>query len=230
MLNKLALYIFSLITLASNAMGITQATPSPMPTTLSTSTPVATSVGKKIVVNNDPIVNCGPGQTSKQYVKDKASNCKKYVDCGLNNNTVYTMMLKTECDKKHAEANQNNTNSYNPANGYIKATPMPSYPPCTIHWPFNNSSQTYYYLSPEQCKKAQDDANKVGTAIAPVATPFVNTKCNEAIAMANEYLANFRANKMSGYSNSAEAMVAYIAERQELQNLINSYGCTHTLQ
>ena len=53
----------------------------------------------------DPIVNCGPGSTSKQYVKDRSSNCPNYVDCGLNNNSVYTMMLKTECAKKHAEEN-----------------------------------------------------------------------------------------------------------------------------
>lgn len=53
--------------------------------------------------NPDPIVNCGPGRTSGQYVKDKQSRCKDYVDCGLNGNTVWTMMLKSECDKKHAE-------------------------------------------------------------------------------------------------------------------------------
>ena len=71
---------------------------------------------------SDPIVNCGPGVNSGQYVKDKQSVCKNYVDCGLNGNTVWTMMLKSECDKKQAEANSkpnNNTNisdytSYDP--------------------------------------------------------------------------------------------------------------------
>src|SRR3990167_5154622 len=56
---------------------------------------------------SDPIVNCGPGVNSGQYVKDKQSNCKNYVDCGINvgSTVTWTMMLKSECDKKHAGEN-----------------------------------------------------------------------------------------------------------------------------
>jgi hypothetical protein len=61
--------------------------------------------------NPDPIVNCGPGVNSKQTVRDKQSNCKNYVDCGLydaKGNIGWTMILKSECDKKHAEVNNKN--------------------------------------------------------------------------------------------------------------------------
>src|SRR3989344_5960102 len=49
-------------------------------------------------IDPDPIVNCGPGENSGQYVEDRRSNCKNYTDCGLNNNTVWIMMLKADCD------------------------------------------------------------------------------------------------------------------------------------
>lgn len=142
MFDKIALYIFTLITFATNAIGITQPSPSPTPTTIATSSPVATTVSKKTVVNNDPIVNCGPGQISKQYVKDKTSNCKNYVDCGLNNNTVYTMMLKTECDKKHSETNQKNDDfvPYTGPNTYSNPVTTIS---CVVSWPCTGKVQTY---------------------------------------------------------------------------------------
>ena len=56
-------------------------------------------------IDPDPIVNCGPGENSGQYVEDRSSNCKNYTDCGLNNNTVWIMMLKADCDIKHVEQN-----------------------------------------------------------------------------------------------------------------------------
>lgn len=80
---------------------------------------------KPMYTDPDPVINCGPGQNSKQYIKDRSSNCKNYVDCGFNNNT-WTLMLKTECDKKHAEenskSNSNITNTYSsPSNTSNKA-------------------------------------------------------------------------------------------------------------
>ena len=66
--------------------------------------------GDQATYDPDPIVSCGPGANSGQYVKDKSSNCKNYVDCGLNNNTVWTMMLKSTCDSKHAEQSANSGN------------------------------------------------------------------------------------------------------------------------
>lgn len=80
--------------------------------TIEQSTPTPTYMPSPTTSNTyydpDPIVNCGPGQISKQYVKDRSSNCKNYTDCGLNNNTLYTLMLISECEKKHAESSSNN--------------------------------------------------------------------------------------------------------------------------
>lgn len=89
----------------------TVAIPTPTKTPLLESpTPIST------YIDPDPIVNCGPGVNSKQYVKDRQSNCKNYIDCGLNGNTVYTMMLKTECDKKQVEeTSKNNSNNNSPS-------------------------------------------------------------------------------------------------------------------
>jgi hypothetical protein len=44
-----------------------------------------------------------------------------------------------------------------------------------------------------------------------------------------EYRNDFLANKMNTYDNSAEAMVVFENEKQYIQNLINSYGCSLTL-
>lgn len=101
-----------------------------------------------IYVDPDPIVNCGPGQNSGQYVKDRRSNCINYVDCGFANN-VWTLMLKSECDEKHAEAN----------------------PSCTIYYPSLGYSKTYN-MSPEDCKYYQGLAsNEANTGNANVIPP-----------------------------------------------------------
>lgn len=97
-----------------------------------------------VYVDPDPIVNCGPGQNSKQYVKDRSSNCKNYVDCGFSNNTVYVMMLNSECNKKHAEENSQNANNY---------------PPCTVYYKYSGYSKTYNYMSPADCSYWQERAS-----------------------------------------------------------------------
>lgn len=90
----------------------------PTPTVaIPTETPLPESPTPKTYIDSDPIVNCGPGINSKQYVKDRSSNCKNYTDCGLNGNTVYTMMLKAECTQKQAEeSSKSNSNNTPPAN------------------------------------------------------------------------------------------------------------------
>lgn len=114
------------------------------------------------IINNDPIINCGPGIHSKQYVKDKASNCKNYVDCGLNNNTVWTMMLKSDCDKKHAMTNTNNIYS-NTSNKTYTHTP-PSYYICTLCYPALGTCTTYNYLyeTKSECDAEQLRINSMG--------------------------------------------------------------------
>jgi len=91
--------------------------PSPTSESLNISTPSTPSINSphlspnlktptKAYVGQDPIVNCGPGQNSKQYVKVKQSDCKNYVDCGFLNGS-WDLMLKSECEKKQVVEYQN---------------------------------------------------------------------------------------------------------------------------
>lgn len=86
-------------------------------------------------VDPDPVISCGPGQNSGQYVKDKRSNCINYVDCELNNNT-YSLMLKSECDTRHAEDGKK------------------AYPTCFV---FGKT----YQVSPETCKYYQQEEARI---------------------------------------------------------------------
>jgi hypothetical protein len=97
--------------------------------------------------DSDPVVECGPGENSGQYVKDKSSNCKKYVDCGLNNNTNWSMMLKSECDAKHSQQSSTNTSN----------TTSTTYPACTIYYS-QLGPVTYYSIPPDQCATQQTQA------------------------------------------------------------------------
>ncbi|MFC1625241.1 hypothetical protein ACFL15_02620 [Patescibacteria group bacterium] len=166
-------------------------TSSPTPTVTPTSKPTKTPISvPKVTSNPDPIVDCGPGVNSGQYVKDKASNCKNYVDCGLNNNTVWTMMLKSECEQKQANENNGKSNStikcelsYGTyylseelCNQY-KANQVGGYPPCTIYYPNTKTTETYTIFSPEECKQKQDFwAGMVLDiqTITPIPTPTID--------------------------------------------------------
>ncbi len=73
----------------------------------------AGSLSTKQIADSDPIVSCGPGVHSGQYISDRQSNCKNYVDCGLydeKGNTTWTLMLNDVCNKKHNEKNANTDN------------------------------------------------------------------------------------------------------------------------
>jgi len=132
----------------------------PLPSYSPTSPPLPT---KTTYVDPDPIINCGPGQNSKQYVKDRSSNCKNYVDCGLSGNTVWTLMLNTECNKKHAEENQQlqqvinyytppptNTGNYTPTNN--STSNLVDCPADTL---CNGNPQIYHNYSPADCASLQ---------------------------------------------------------------------------
>ncbi len=104
-----------------------------------------TPVDTRGYVDSDPIVDCGPGQNSGQYVKDKKSNCGNYVDCGFQDGS-WRMMLKSECDAKHAlESSSNNTNNEK------------SYPGCTINYS-QLGAITYYDIPTEDCATRQMNA------------------------------------------------------------------------
>lgn len=120
--------------------------------TFPTNTPYPTLQPTKVHINPDPIVDCGPGKYSGQYVKDKRSNCQNYVDCGLNNDTIWTLMLKTECDKKHAEQTANSNN--NSSAGNNKVPVFLSYYGYTVQCPAQNSQAVQDINSSMEDKKS----------------------------------------------------------------------------
>lgn len=146
--------------LKQKTLGVETSMPTVIP---STPTPLPTATTKPYV-NPDPIVNCGPGVNSKQYIKDKQSNCKNYVDCGLNNNTTWTLILKTECDKKHAEANQNTTTNTTTTSTY---TP-PTYYTCTLCYHYSTGDQCTTYTSlvktKAECDSEQTKIDSYGSS------------------------------------------------------------------
>lgn len=87
---------------------------SPLPIKYPTYTPTPTLKAKAAYVDPDPIINCGPGVKSGQVVKVKSSECKNYIDCGLDNNTQYFLITKAQCDDfQTKEANiKNNVEEY----------------------------------------------------------------------------------------------------------------------
>ncbi len=180
----------------------TMQTLSPTPTI----TPLKKS--KSVIANSDSIIDCGPGVNSKQYVKDKSSECKNYIDCGLydsTNKVIWTLMLKSECDKKQSEA-KNKINS-NPTNIYSPTI----YPPCVVYYPVLGYSSTYY-TSPETCK-AWQDAAKLGNA-TPTQSPLTE---EQAKAIIDEH------NRQVGLCRKA-AIDTYGDARQIQSNCNSLYG------
>lgn len=163
----------------------------------STSTPI---FSPKTYVETDPIVNCGPGVNSKQYIRDRTSNCKNYVDCGLNNNTVWVLMLKSECDKKHVNSQITVNN-----NGA-------TYSPCTVCWKYAGCL-TYTTFSPEECARRQNEAN-LNTSIA--STPIPNNGNTTIIVVATPTPTTVQHDQAA--IDRCKAQV-----REETTNLIN--GC-----
>lgn len=123
-------------------------------------TPIPTTQITQKYNNPDPIVNCGPGEHSRQYVKDNSSNCKNYVDCGLSNDTVWTMMIKSECDKKHAEEASKYNQSTQQNTGSSKKIPVfLSYWNSTVYCSPENVGAAYSINSTLEGNKAKDQQN-----------------------------------------------------------------------
>lgn len=186
-----------------------QTTAVPLPTKTATPTPKPTPHKVTTYIDPDPIVNCGPGVISKQYVKVKSSQCKNYVDCGLNNNTTYNLILKTECDRLHAEENARVTNELRRDISPTLYT-FPSYAPIPSHQatptPVATDNTEYYEL----VKKHQE-------------------ACQKVVAEWTSMKESFNANEYNNFSSSAEAIQVLEKRRQSYQQQMYSVGCTQTI-
>lgn len=73
----------------------------------SQTTPEPTPTPTPFVVDTDPVVQCGPGINSKQYVTVRRSECFAYVDCELNGS--WNLIPKTKCDALQGLGQTNTT-------------------------------------------------------------------------------------------------------------------------
>jgi len=179
---------------------------------------------------SDPIVNCtinaNCGGGTRQM---KQSECNQSICCQIGNNwSIYPS--KTTCTQA-----QNNFYAIN------SGVTTNNYPPCTIYYPALGYSQTYSYISPEQCQIWKNNATKSTTntyvpsvtiAPTPTLTPVPTTDpnlCSQAVAEWNSYKEDFYATRYNTYSSSAEAIIVLNSEMQEIQSLIYSYGCNNKL-
>lgn len=91
------------------------------------------------------------GTTNTYTPPSNTNNNPNEITCSVigysKSRNVWTPMLTPEeCDLARTNANPT-------------SAPTPSYPPCTIFYPVLNTSSTYTYMSPEECKTAQDKLN-----------------------------------------------------------------------
>lgn len=181
--------------------------------------------------------------------------CNNSYCCYLRDGTARLLSSKSACDNYYSNGTSTNTSLvpncfvyysalkytasyYNVSTEQCKKwqdeakSTTSSYSPCTVYYPVLNRSETYNYLSPEQCLKAQSDANSYPTSVSTTAPrPTTDpTLCANAVAEWRKYVEDFNKNKYNNYSSSAEAIMALEADRQVIQNQINSYGCTNVLR
>lgn len=92
--------------------------------------------------------------------------CANSTCCQIGNKWIF-YKNKSQCVKDQQALNQNpSPNTSSPS--YIYNPPQ-SYLPCTIYYPALNRTETYYYLTPEQCQKSKE------SLIVPTPTPIYQT-------------------------------------------------------
>lgn len=179
-------------------------------------------------VDPDPIIDCK--FTYIGTMRLRRTVCSKSTECQIGGKWIYYNSVdKCKADQKASQPANNTNYSYTPVNFYS----------CTLcfHYPSGDNCITYDTLveTKEKCDAEQAKIDRTSsTYVLPSVSiitpqPTTNPACSQAVAEWNLYATDFKANKMDDYDSSAEAMVAYLAERQEIQNQINSYGCSVVL-
>lgn len=149
---------------------------------------------------SDPVIACSVG-TKCGTLNIKRSECLSYEVCCQLGNSYYPKHSVEEC-----QTEQNNYNLSNKQQ-YVYPTLAP--------WPTYNLTPypTYSYQPKPTLPHPTDDP-----------------RCSQANNMWIEYRNDFYANEYNNYNNSAEAMIVFENQKQYIQNLINSYGCSLTLR
>lgn len=186
-----------------------------------TAKPVIKGVTTTAATNKEPKTDCfGPDGKSFKTTK---LECDKFNSAwGKTKSATNTQTQKTT----------GSTYSYTP---YVPKV----YYPCTICGTYSGC-QTYNYLveTKAQCDAEQAKMNSSGGSYVvpaytpqPTADPAIaiahQQACSQAVQEWNEYKTNFYTTEYNSFGSSAQAVLHLEGERQEIQTLLNSYGCTN---
>jgi len=196
-------------------------------------------------IDPDPFVNCGISTECGGGTKLlRSSICSQSSCCQINGKWIYYDSVD-KCKQDQNSANrQNSQNNYKlpnntNTNGNNNVNQINS-GSIKIKCDYSDSRYQYDFgeITYDECTIKSNEywASKRVTiptySYQPSPTPTQpkdDSRCSQAYNMWIEYRNDFLANKMNTYDNSAEAMVAFENEKQYIQNLINSYGCSITL-
>jgi len=185
-------------------------------------------------VDPDPIIDCK--FTYIGTLKLRRSVCTRSTDCQINGKWIYYDSVD-KCKQDQNSANKQNSQNNNVGNNNVNQTNLGS---VKIKCDYSDSRYQYDFgeLTYDECTLKSNEywASKRVTiptyyyqpSLAPT-QPTNDSRCSQAYNMWIDYRNDFLANKMNNYDNSAEAMIAFENEKQYIQNLINSYGCSITL-
>jgi peptidoglycan hydrolase-like protein with peptidoglycan-binding domain len=192
---------------------------------------------QNIINNNndpDPVIDCK--FTYIGTLKLRRSVCTRSTDCQINGKWIYYDSVD-KCKQDQNSANIQNSQNNNSGNNYTPPNSVSTKIYCSYNggsdYNFNFGELTY-----DECKVKTDEYWASKRVAIPTYTyptnpvptqPTNDPRCSQAYNMWIEYRNDFLANKMNTYDNSAEAMVVFENEKQYIQNLINSYGCSLTL-
>ncbi len=206
-----------------------------------TTTPKTVIQPTKKPIDTDPIIDCkfDAGQCKGASIKVRNSQCLNTTCCQIGNNWIpyITVQKCKEAQNTYTNNNQIIAPTYKPNNpsytsGEVKIS-------CSYH--SGDYNFDYGMLTYDECKIKSDaywNSKKASLytptpsynvpTVAP--TPNISNLCNQAVSDWNSYVTEFYATQYNNYSSSAEAIRALENERQEFQNLLNSYGCNITLR
>jgi len=205
-------------------------TETPIPTpTIPTYNYVAPTIDPNPPIHCKISSNCGGGTTPLRQ-----SECNNSVCCQIGDKWIF-YKDRNQC------INDQNSKNRNTTSGNYNASP--SYPPCTVYYPALKYSQTYSYVSTEQCKTWQDTANAGSTSVVQQPTPVPTQDnseyndllkrhqeaCNQAAAEWIGVREQWEAANGNNYSSSAEMVMALRQRMTQYQQELYSAGCTQTI-
>lgn len=193
-------------------------------------------------IDPNPFVNCSIHEKcggGTRYVRKSVCNTSLYC-CFLNDGTS-KLMTKNECDNYYTK----NSGGVSSSKTNYNYQSVPTFPPCTIYYPSLGYSQTYTYLSTQDCSYWREQANSGYNAVptkSPVPTVSQQAQdeynqllkehkdaCDAAAAEWRYLEEDFMTNEYINFSSSYDAAVEIEKRRQIYQQELYDAGCINRI-